>query len=45
MNVERTDFVSMPVTDLGRSTAWYRDALGLQLVGSGGCPEFHAPRG
>ena len=40
MNVERTDFVSVPVTDLGRSTAWYRDALGLQQVGSGGWPEF-----
>ena len=35
MNVERTDFVSVPVTDLGRSTAWYRDTLGLQQVGSG----------
>ncbi len=40
MNVERTDFVSVPVTDLGRSTAWYREALGLQQVGSGGWPEF-----
>ena len=33
MNVERTDFVSVPVTDLGRSTAWYRDTLGLQPRG------------
>ncbi|MGE5274478.1 MAG: VOC family protein [Verrucomicrobiota bacterium] len=40
MNVERTDFVSVPVTDLGRSTAWYRDTLGLQQVGSGEWPEF-----
>jgi len=28
--VERTDFVSVPVTDLERSTAWYRDTLGLE---------------
>jgi catechol 2,3-dioxygenase-like lactoylglutathione lyase family enzyme len=38
--VERTDFVSVPVTDLERSTAWYRDLLGLEQVGSGGWPEF-----
>jgi catechol 2,3-dioxygenase-like lactoylglutathione lyase family enzyme len=38
--VERTDFVSVPVTDLERSTAWYRDTLGLELVGEGGWPEF-----
>ena len=40
MNVERTDFVSVPVTDLERSTAWYRDTLGLEQVGFGGWPEF-----
>ena len=40
MNVERTDFVSVPVTDLERSTAWYRDTLGLEQVGSGQWPEF-----
>jgi catechol 2,3-dioxygenase-like lactoylglutathione lyase family enzyme len=38
--VERTDFVSVPVNDLERSTAWYRDTLGLELVGEGGWPEF-----
>jgi catechol 2,3-dioxygenase-like lactoylglutathione lyase family enzyme len=38
--VERTDFVSVPVTDLERSTAWYRDTLGLEVVGEGGWPEF-----
>jgi len=39
--VERTDFVSVPVTDLERSTAWYRDTLGLEQVGGGGAwPEF-----
>jgi len=40
VNVERTDFVSVPVTDLERSTAWYRDTLGLEQVGSGQWPEF-----
>ena len=38
--VERTDFVSVPVTDLERSTAWYRDTLGLRQVGTGAWPEF-----
>jgi catechol 2,3-dioxygenase-like lactoylglutathione lyase family enzyme len=38
--VERTDFISVPVTDLERSTAWYRDTLGLEQVGDGGFPEF-----
>ena len=40
MIVERTDFVSVPVTDLERSTAWYRDTLGLAQIGEGGWPEF-----
>jgi catechol 2,3-dioxygenase-like lactoylglutathione lyase family enzyme len=40
VEVERTDFVSVPVTDLERSTAWYRDALGLEQTGHGGWPEF-----
>jgi catechol 2,3-dioxygenase-like lactoylglutathione lyase family enzyme len=38
--VERTDFVSVPVTDLERSTAWYRDTLGLEQTGQGQWPEF-----
>lgn len=38
--VERTDFVSVPVTDLERSTAWYRDTLGLPQTGHGAWPEF-----
>jgi catechol 2,3-dioxygenase-like lactoylglutathione lyase family enzyme len=38
--VERTDFVSVPVRDLEKSTAWYRDRLGLEQVGTGGWPEF-----
>jgi catechol 2,3-dioxygenase-like lactoylglutathione lyase family enzyme len=40
ITVERTDFVSVPVTDLERSTAWYRDTLGLEQTGQGGWPEF-----
>lgn len=40
MIVERTDFVSVPVTDLGRSTAFYRDTLGLEQIGEGKWPEF-----
>jgi catechol 2,3-dioxygenase-like lactoylglutathione lyase family enzyme len=38
--VERTDFVSVPVTDIGRSTAFYRDTLGLEQIGDSGFPEF-----
>jgi catechol 2,3-dioxygenase-like lactoylglutathione lyase family enzyme len=38
--VERTDFISVPVTDLERSAAWYRDTLGLEQIGEGSWPEF-----
>jgi catechol 2,3-dioxygenase-like lactoylglutathione lyase family enzyme len=38
--VERTDFVSVPVTDIDRSTAFYRDTLGLEQTGHGAWPEF-----
>jgi catechol 2,3-dioxygenase-like lactoylglutathione lyase family enzyme len=38
--VERTDFVSVPVTDLERSTAFYRDTLGPEQTGDGAWPEF-----
>src|SRR5262249_61463701 len=38
--VERTDFVSVPVTDIERSTAFYRETLGLQQIGHGAWPEF-----
>jgi catechol 2,3-dioxygenase-like lactoylglutathione lyase family enzyme len=38
--VERTDFVSVPVTDLERSTAFYRDVLGLEQTEHGAWPEF-----
>jgi len=40
MNVEHVDFISVPVTDLERSAAWYRDTLGLPQMGEGGFPEF-----
>ena len=40
MIVERTDFVSVPVTDVERATGFYRDTLGLQQVSAGGWPEF-----
>ena len=38
--VEHTDFVSVPVTDLERSTRWYAETLGLPQTGFGAWPEF-----
>ena len=40
MIVERTDFVSVPVTDLERSTRFYGETLGLEQIGHGSWPEF-----
>jgi catechol 2,3-dioxygenase-like lactoylglutathione lyase family enzyme len=40
VEVEHVDFISVPVTDLKRSEAWYRDTLGLPQTGDGGFPEF-----
>jgi catechol 2,3-dioxygenase-like lactoylglutathione lyase family enzyme len=40
MQVERVDFVSVPVTDVERSTAFYRGTLGLEQIGAGAWPEF-----
>jgi len=40
MHVEHVDFISVPVTDMQRSAAWYRDTLGLPQTGDGGFPEF-----
>jgi catechol 2,3-dioxygenase-like lactoylglutathione lyase family enzyme len=40
MNVEHVDFISVPVSDMERSIAWYRDTLGLPQTGDGGFPEF-----
>ncbi|HXY85132.1 MAG TPA: VOC family protein [Gaiellaceae bacterium] len=41
MIVERTDFVSVPVTDLERSKRFYGETLGLaQIPGPGSWPEY-----
>ena len=40
LEVERTDFVSVPVTDLERSTRFYAETLGLPQIGFGAWPEF-----
>jgi predicted enzyme related to lactoylglutathione lyase len=40
MQVEHVDFVSVPVTDMERSVAWYRDSLGLPQTSEGAFPEF-----
>ena len=40
LRVERTDFVSVPVTDLERSTRFYAETLGLEQIGHGHWPEF-----
>ena len=41
MIVERTDYMSVPVTDLERSTRFYEETLGLaKAPGSGAWPEF-----
>jgi catechol 2,3-dioxygenase-like lactoylglutathione lyase family enzyme len=39
--VERTDFITVPVTEMERSKQFYGETLGLQLVSqAGGWPEF-----
>jgi catechol 2,3-dioxygenase-like lactoylglutathione lyase family enzyme len=38
--VERTDFVSVPVTDMERSKAFYRETLGLEPIDERGFPEY-----
>ena len=40
MIVERTDFISVPVTDLERSSQFYGETLGLEQIGHGNWPEF-----
>jgi catechol 2,3-dioxygenase-like lactoylglutathione lyase family enzyme len=41
VRVDRTDFISVPVTDLERSAAFYGGTLGLPQVSDGeGWPEF-----
>jgi len=38
--VERADFVSVPVTDMERATAFYGNTLGLPQISEAGFPEF-----
>jgi catechol 2,3-dioxygenase-like lactoylglutathione lyase family enzyme len=41
LTVERTDFISVPVTDLARSKQFYGGTLGLtEIPGQGAWPEF-----
>ena len=40
MIVERTDFISVPVTDMERSKRFYGETLGLEQTSDGGFPEF-----
>jgi catechol 2,3-dioxygenase-like lactoylglutathione lyase family enzyme len=40
VQVERVDFISVPVTDLERATRWYAETLGLEQIGFGAWPEF-----
>jgi catechol 2,3-dioxygenase-like lactoylglutathione lyase family enzyme len=40
MSVERADFISVPVTDLERSTRFYEETLGLPRISAGAWPEF-----
>jgi catechol 2,3-dioxygenase-like lactoylglutathione lyase family enzyme len=41
ITVERTDFVSVPVTDMERSKRFYGETLGLpQIPGQGSWPEY-----
>ncbi len=40
MIVERTDFISVPVTDMERAKAFYAETLGLPVVDPRGFPEF-----
>jgi catechol 2,3-dioxygenase-like lactoylglutathione lyase family enzyme len=38
--VERTDFVSVPVTDMDRAKQFYGETLGLDAVNDTGFPEY-----
>ena len=40
MIVERTDFISVPVTDMERSKRFYGETLGLDQVEDKGFPEY-----
>jgi catechol 2,3-dioxygenase-like lactoylglutathione lyase family enzyme len=38
--VERTDFISVPVTDVERAERFYEETLGLPKISKRGFPEF-----
>ncbi len=40
MIVERTDFISVPVTDMERAKRFYEDTLGLPRISERGFPEY-----
>ena len=40
MIVERTDFISVPVTDVERAERFYGDTLGLPKISTRGFPEY-----
>ena len=40
MIVERTDFISVPVTDMERAKRFYGGTLGLEQVSDAGFPEY-----
>jgi len=38
--VERTDFISVPVTDMERATRFYEETLGLPRISERGFPQY-----
>jgi catechol 2,3-dioxygenase-like lactoylglutathione lyase family enzyme len=40
LNVERTDFISVPVTDMERAKRFYEETLGLPRISERGFPEY-----
>ena len=40
MIIERTDFISVPVTDVERAERFYGDTLGLPKISTRGFPEY-----
>jgi catechol 2,3-dioxygenase-like lactoylglutathione lyase family enzyme len=40
LRVERTDFISVPVTDVERAERFYEETLGLPKISQRGFPEF-----
>jgi catechol 2,3-dioxygenase-like lactoylglutathione lyase family enzyme len=40
LQVERTDFISVPITDMERAKRFYGDTLGLPVIDPRGFPEY-----